>query len=38
MQYNKRHVFIAACMGMLEFGITIISLGCILPDVITNTR
>lgn len=36
MQYSKKHIFIAACMGMLQFGITIISLGCILPDIVTQ--
>jgi len=34
IQYHKKHIFIAACMGMLQFGITIISLGSILPDII----
>jgi FHS family glucose/mannose:H+ symporter-like MFS transporter len=36
MIYHKRYVFIAACLGMLLFGITIISLGSILPDIITR--
>ncbi len=33
-KYNKRVVFSAACMGMLLFGIVMISLGSILPEVI----
>lgn len=31
--YNKRYVFAAACAGMLLFGIVMISLGSILPEV-----
>lgn len=31
--YNKRYVFAAACLGMLLFGIVMISLGSILPEV-----
>lgn len=33
-KYNKRLVFTAACLGMLLFGITMISIGTILPDII----
>jgi len=36
MRYRKKYVFIAACLGMFLFGITIISLGCILPDIISR--
>lgn len=36
MTYHKKYVFLAACLGMFLFGITIISLGCILPDIITR--
>ncbi len=32
--YNRRLVFIAACAGMLLFGIVMTTLGAILPDVI----
>ncbi|MFA3784046.1 sugar MFS transporter [Melioribacteraceae bacterium 4301-Me] len=34
--YNKKLVFAAACIGMLLFGIVLISLGSILPAVITK--
>ncbi len=30
--YNKNQVFIAACMGLFLFGLTLITLGSILPD------
>ena len=33
-KYNFRSVFIAACLGMLLFGVAIVSLGSILPSVI----
>ncbi|MFT4567883.1 MAG: FHS family glucose/mannose:H+ symporter-like MFS transporter [Saprospiraceae bacterium] len=32
-EYHKKFVFAAACMGMLLFGIAMISLGSILPEV-----
>jgi len=32
-QYNKKYVFAAACIGMLLFGIVMISLGSIIPEV-----
>ncbi len=31
--YHKRYVFSAACIGMLLFGVVMISLGSILPEV-----
>ena len=31
--YKKKYVFSAACIGMLLFGIVMISLGSILPDI-----
>lgn len=34
MQYNRRHVFAAACLGMLLFGIVSTTLGTILPSVL----
>lgn len=34
--YNRRHVFIAACAGMLLFGIVMTTLGAIMPDVIAR--
>lgn len=34
--YNKKLVFAAACLGMLLFGIVLISLGSILPSVISK--
>nr|WP_299381643.1 MFS transporter [Allomuricauda sp.] len=34
--YNKGYVFTAACMGMLVFGIVMISLGSILPEITTK--
>lgn len=30
--YNKNYVFIIACAGMLLFGVTLITLGAVLPD------
>lgn len=35
-QYNRRAVFVVACMGMLLFGIVLTTLGAILPDIITR--
>ncbi len=34
--YNHKYVFTAACMGMLLFGVAMISLGTILPGIIDN--
>lgn len=34
MHYNRRHVFAAACLGMLLFGIVSTTLGTILPSVL----
>jgi MFS transporter, FHS family, glucose/mannose:H+ symporter len=34
MMYNRRLVFIAACLGMLVFGIVLTTLGSILPSLI----
>lgn len=34
--YNKKLVFAAACLGMLLFGIVLISLGSILPSIISR--
>lgn len=34
--YSFKKVFIASCMGMLFFGMTVISLGSILPDLIAK--
>ncbi len=34
--YNKKFVFSAACLGMLLFGIVLISLGSILPTITTK--
>jgi MFS family permease len=36
--YNYRRVFAAACLGMLLFGIVLISLGSVLPSVITQYK
>jgi MFS family permease len=36
MAYHKKYIFIAAYLGMFLFGITIISLGCILPEIISR--
>ena len=36
MPYHFGKVFVAACMGMLLFGIAMISLGSILPSIIEN--
>ncbi len=36
--YHKGYVFTAACVGMLLFGIVMISLGSILPEVIQKFR
>lgn len=34
--YNKRKNFIAACVGLFQFGMTLITLGSILPELKTN--
>ncbi len=34
MNYGTRHIFSAACIGMFLFGVTMVSLGSILPDII----
>lgn len=36
MQYQKNQVFAAACIGMLLFGIVMISIGSILPSISTK--
>ena len=36
--YNKTIVFAAACMGMLLFGIALITLGSVAPDIITKLK
>ena len=36
MHYNRRHVFAAACLGMLLFGIVSTTLGTILPSVLSR--
>ena len=35
-EYNRKAVFIIACVGMLLFGVVLTTLGSILPDVITT--
>jgi len=36
--YNKTIVFAAACMGMLLFGIALITLGSVAPDIISKLK
>src|SRR5437763_8406728 len=36
--YNRKIVFAAACMGMLLFGIALITLGSVAPDLISKLK